>query len=82
MGFCLNDFWGIGGGIAPLLLNLLFFGGMVAVLGLGAVWLATRLRDRNGRKESVTKPLEVARRRLAEGKITSAEFEEIRGTLS
>jgi len=39
---------------------------MLAVLGLGAAWLARQLS-----------PLEIARWRLAVGEITTAEFEEI-----
>lgn len=84
MGTCFNSLVGGGGilgGIGHLLLNLLFFGGAVAVLGLGAVWLTTQFGYRKSPSAPVVDPLEIARRRLAEGKITLAEFEEIRGQL-
>ena len=60
-----------------LILNLVFFAGVLAVLGLGTTWLVRQLRQPTvSRTEG--DPLEIARRRLAAGEITIAEFEEIR----
>jgi uncharacterized membrane protein len=88
MGFCCNGFgwggWGAWGGlgIVGLLLSLVLFVGVLAVLGLGTAWLVRQLGRRSGVLGGVeVEPLEIARRRLAAGEITSAEFEEIRGRL-
>jgi uncharacterized membrane protein len=66
--------------VGPLL-GLVFFAGVVALLGLGVVWMIRQV----GRGETGTggprlagEPLEIARRRLAAGEITTEEFEEIR----
>jgi putative membrane protein len=85
MGVCCGGLgWG-GMGLVGLLLSLVFFAGMVGVLGLGAVWVIRQV----GRGETATnsaprpagEPLEIARRRLAAGEITTEEFEEIRDRL-
>jgi uncharacterized membrane protein len=71
-------------GIIGPILSLVFFGGVLGVLGLGAVWVIGQL----GWGETATsssgpggEPLEIARRRLAAGEITTEEFEEIRDRL-
>ncbi len=84
MGFCCGGFgwggWGAWGGLgtAGLILNLVFF---VGVLGLGTAWLVRRLGRRPLVPAVGVEPLEIARRRLAAGEITVAEFEEIRDWL-
>jgi uncharacterized membrane protein len=60
-----------------LILSVVFFAGMLAVLGLGAVWLVRQMRHRLPAPVAGADPLEIARRRLAAGEITVAEFEEI-----
>ena len=88
MGFCYNGFgWGglmpWGGTWGGLILNLVFFVGVLAVLGVGTIWMVRRLgrRPLDPVPGEGTDPLEIARRRLAAGEITVAEFEEIRDRL-
>ena len=87
MGFRCNGLgwggWGTWGslGIVGLILNLVFFAGVLAVLGLGAGWLVRQLSRRPMSSKAGVAPLEIARRRLAAGEITTAEFEEIRDQL-
>jgi len=84
MGFCCDGFgWGNWGGLgtAGLILNILLFVGILVTLGLGAVWLARQLGRRPIAAGSTADPLELARRRLAAGEITVAEFEEIQDLL-
>lgn len=86
MGFCCNGFgWGSwmgwGGGWVGLILNMVFFAGVLVVLGLGAVWLARQLRGRPLAVGGETDPLEIVRQRLAAGEITIEEFEEIHDRL-
>ncbi len=87
MGWCYNGFgwggWGTWGslGTLGLILNLVLFVGVLAVLGLGTTWLVRQLGRRPTTPETRAAPLEIARRRLAAGEITIAEFEEIRGQL-
>lgn len=84
MGFCCNGFgWGAWGslGIVGPILSLVFFVGVLAVLGLGAAWLVRQLARRSAIPEAGEDPLEIARRRLAAGEITIAEFEEMRDRL-
>ncbi len=84
MGFCCNGFgWGSWGGLGMvgLILGLVFFVSVVAVLGLGTVWLVRQLSRRPTASEVGVDPLEIARRRLAEGEISLPEFEEIRDRL-
>jgi uncharacterized membrane protein len=83
MGWCWNGFgWGSWGsmGSVGLILNLVFFVGVLALLGLGTTWLVRQIR-RPTASRAGDDPLEIARRRLAAGEITIAEFEEIRGRL-
>ena len=86
MGFCCNGFgWGgwmgMGGGWIGLILNVALFAGVLALLGLAAVWFARQFRHTTPTAETTPDPLEIARRRLAAGKITVPEFEEIRDRL-
>jgi uncharacterized membrane protein len=86
MGFCCNGFgWGSwmgwGRGWVGLTLNLVFFAGVLVVLGFGAAWLARQLRGRPLAVGGETDPLEIVRQRLAAGEITIEEFEEIRDRL-
>jgi putative membrane protein len=87
MGFCCNGFgwggWGAWGsvGTVSLILNVVFFAGVLAVLGLGIVWLARQFSRRPAPSDAGGDPLEIVRRRLAAGKITVPEFEEIRDRL-
>lgn len=84
MGFCYNGFgWGTWGGlgILGLILNLVFFAGLLAMLGLGTAWLVRQLSHRPAASEARVIPLEIAQRRLAAGEITIAEFEELRDRL-
>ncbi len=88
MGWCCGGWGGWGAwspgwgilGILGLVLNLLLFLGLLALLGLGIAWLVRQM----GRRPAAPggpDPLEIARRRLAAGEITLAEFEEIRDRL-
>ena len=85
MGFCHNLFgWGgwmgMGGGWVGLILNVALFASVLALLGLAGVWFARKFW-RATPAETAPDPLEIARRRLAAGEITVAEFEEIRDRL-
>lgn len=80
--------WGHMGGWRGLGLLAPLFGvallvGLMAVLALGAIWLA---RQAPGPLTAVPQakddPLRIAQRRLAAGDITAEEFEEIRSRLS
>lgn len=66
---------GYGGGIGFLMM-LLFFGILTAV-----VVALVRNGTKKGTNEREETPLDIARRRLAAGKITKAEYEELRRTL-
>ncbi|MBU0702420.1 MAG: SHOCT domain-containing protein [Chloroflexi bacterium] len=86
MGFCCNGFgWGSwmgwGGGWVGLILNLVFFVSLLAALGLGTAWLVRQFNRRPTVPKTGGDPLEIARRRLAAGEITTPEFEEIRDRL-
>jgi len=87
MGWCCSGLgwggWGAWGGLGliGLILNLVLFVGVLAVLGGGTVWLVRRLSRGAPAPKAGTDPLEIARRRLAAGEITLAEFEEIRDRL-
>ncbi len=80
MGWYCSGF-GWGGGWAGLLLNVVFFVGALSFLGLGIAWLVRRLGHRSLVQTVETEFLDIARRRLAAGEITVAEFEEIRDQL-
>jgi uncharacterized membrane protein len=75
--------WGAwsGIGLIGLILNVVLFAGVLAVLGGGTVWLARQLSRGASDPKRGADPLGVARRRLAAGEITVAEFEEIRSRL-
>ena len=86
MGSCQGLFgWGgwtgMGGGWIGLILNAVPFAGVLALLGLVGVWFARQFRHTTPVSSSPSDPLEIARRRLAEGEITVPEFEEIRDRL-
>jgi len=53
----------------------------LTLLGLGIVWMVRQLRNRPLPPATGIDPLEIARRRLAAGEITIAEFAEIRDRL-
>ena len=81
---------GRGGGWIIPLLGLTLFIGAVVLLAVGAVWLARRSQlqlspvggSQSGPSGSgPSGPMETARRRLAAGEITPAEFEELRERL-
>ena len=91
MGFCARSLawggWGHMGGWGGLgwlgpLFGLLLLAGVIGLLVLGAVWLA-RSGDRRPATASPTHsdPVAIARRRLAAGEITRAEFEDLRDAL-
>jgi uncharacterized membrane protein len=87
MGLCCNGFgwgglgaWG-GLGTVRLILNVVFFVGVLALLGLGTIWLVRQMRLRSPAPAAGLDPLEIARRRLAAGEITIAQFQEIRDRL-
>jgi uncharacterized membrane protein len=86
MGWCWNGFgWGswANTGIVGLILNLVFVVAILAVLGLTIAWLVRQVNRRSTSTvtASDSDPLEIARRRLASGEITIAEFEAIRDRL-
>jgi uncharacterized membrane protein len=71
-------------GLVGLILSLILFAGVLAVLGLGAVWVVRKLGQGEATmssSRSMDEPLDIARRRLAAGEITTEEFEEIRDRL-
>jgi uncharacterized membrane protein len=72
--------WGGTLGILGLILNLVLFLGLLALLGVGIIWLARQI-GRAPAGSAGPDPLEIARRRLASGEMTLAEFEEIRNRL-
>ena len=75
--------WGSMGLVGPLV-GLVLFAGVLAVMGFGAVLVLRQLgRERAGSSvpHPDSEPLEIARRRLAAGEITTEEFEEIRDRL-
>jgi len=71
----------MGGGWIGLILNVALVAGGLTLLGLAGVWLARQFRRATPISGSPSDPLEIARRRLAEGAITAPEFEEIRERL-
>jgi len=72
---------GMGGGWLGLLLNLALFAGALILLGLAAVWFARQFGRAPSMAGGGPDPVEIARRRLAAGEITSPEFERIREQL-
>jgi len=97
MGFCANNLgwggwgrmgsWGHMGGLTGLgwlgsLFGLTVVVGLVALFIVGAIWLARRAGQQPATMpQSGQEPLAIARRRLAAGEITPAEFEELRDRL-
>ena len=84
MGYCWNGLsWGGWGGlgITGLILNLVFFAGVLAMVGLGVTWLVRQFIRQPVALQAEGSAPEIARRRLAAGEITIAEFEEIRNRL-
>jgi putative membrane protein len=87
MGSCCGGLgWGGWGGMGVIgpILSLVVFAGVLAVLGLGTVWVVRKL-GQGGATMTGSRPmdeaLDIARRRLAAGEITAEEFEEIRDRL-
>jgi uncharacterized membrane protein len=84
MGWCWNSpglgSWGNMGIVGPIF-NLVFFVGVLAVLGLGTVWLIRQVGRRPADSSKGTDPLDIARQRLAAGEISVNEFDEIQGRL-
>ena len=71
-----------GGGWFTTVFGLTLFVGLLALLALGAIWLARRTRLQAATVGAAqSEPLELARRRLASGEITPVEFEELRERL-
>lgn len=87
MGWCCNGFgwrggWGAWGGFGILgsILSLVFFVGLLIVLVLGIIWLMRQLQRRAPAVNGAD-ALDIARRKLAAGEITVAEFDEVRDRL-
>lgn len=78
--YCRGFGWG-GLGTAGVILNVAFSVGLLVVLGLGIFWLVRQLSRQPTAPQGAADPLEIARRRLAAGEITIAEFDEIRTRL-
>jgi uncharacterized membrane protein len=73
--------WAGLGWLGPLF-GLTLFIGVVALLVVGTVWLVRRAGQQQTTVPQVgPEPMEIARRRLAAGEITLAEFEELRDRL-
>ena len=71
-----------GTGWLGALFGLAFFVGLAALLAFGAIWLSRRTRRQPATAGAPrTQPVDLARRRLASGEITPAEFEELRERL-
>jgi len=87
MGFCCSGFgwggmasWG-GIGTAGSILGLLLMVALLVVLGLGIAWLLRQFGRQPAVADMQRDALDSARRRLAKGEITVAQFEEIRKRL-
>jgi len=78
--YCRGFGWG-SLGTAGVILNVAFSVGLLVVLGLGIFWLVRQLSRQPTAPQGAADPLEIARRRLAAGEITIAEFDEIRTRL-
>jgi uncharacterized membrane protein len=70
-------------GTIGMIVNAVVLIGGLALLGLAIVWLVRQINRRPASAVPMASadPLEIARRRLASGEITIAEFEEIRDRL-
>jgi uncharacterized membrane protein len=64
-------------GILGIVLGLLFFVGLIAVIGVGAAWAVRRLSAQGAPSGSQSYSLAIARRRKSAGEITAAEYDEI-----
>jgi len=81
MGWWCHGFGWSGLGTAGVILNVAVSVGLLVVLGLGIFWLVRQLSRQPTAPQGMADPLEIARRRLAAGEITIAEFDEIRTRL-
>ena len=84
MGFCGSGLGGMhGGGLGTLgmVLGIALFLGLGLIVVLGAVLLVRRFSRQPVSPRAGEDPLEIARRRLAAGEITVADFEQLRKTL-
>ena len=80
MGFCWNGLgWGSWMSRGGIWGGLLLFVGLLAMLAVA--WLILRRNRRATASAIQVDPLEIARRRMAAGEITTGEFEEIRDRL-
>jgi uncharacterized membrane protein len=71
-------------GLIGSILGLAVFIGVLGLLGLGIVWAIRQLAQGGAAMrpaQSAGEALDIARRRLAAGEITTEEFEEIRERL-
>ncbi len=79
-----DDLYKSDDGMAPAILNLVFFLNLLTVLGLTLILVMRGLSKRGNRSlygKADADPLELARLRLAMGEITGQEFEAIRERL-
>jgi uncharacterized membrane protein len=81
MGWWCHGFGRSGLGTTGVILNVAFSVGLLVVLGLGIFWLVRQLSRRPTVPQGTADSLEIARRRLASGEITIAEFDEVRTRL-
>lgn len=88
MGFCAGGLgwggwggWGGPGWLGPMF-GLVLLVGVIGLLVVGALWLARSAGHwRATAPATRSEPLAIARRRLAAGKITTSEFEELQDRL-
>lgn len=77
--------WGnmMGGfGVLAMIVGLLISVGILVLIGYGIAWLARQSAPPHAPPlERKDDPLDIARRRLAQGEITPEQFEEIRKRL-
>ena len=88
MGFCCGGWgwsgWGGMGMIGPTIIGLVLLAGVVAVLGLGAIWVigrASRGPEATDTRRRGEDPVDIARQRLAAGELTKEEFDKLRDQL-
>ena len=80
-GLGLGHGMGWGGGWVGVIAGLALLGAALAVVGLVAAWAVRKARRGHVASAAAGDPLEIARRRLAEGEITVEEYEQIRRVL-